>query len=42
VSLRWPNGETEVLRNIAADFIYTIIEGAGVQQKVALPALPQR
>ncbi len=42
VSLRWPNGETEVLRNIAADFIYTIVEGAGVQQKVALPALPQR
>ena len=42
VSVRWPNGETETLRNVAADFIYTIIEGAGIQQKVALPALPQR
>jgi hypothetical protein len=41
VSIRWPNGETETLRNVAADFIYTIIEGAGIQQKVALPPLPQ-
>jgi hypothetical protein len=42
VSIRWPNGETETLRNLAADFIYTITEGAGIQQKKALPALPQR
>src|SRR5450631_2664505 len=42
VSIRWPNGETETQRNVAADFIYTIIEGAGIQQKVALQALPQR
>jgi hypothetical protein len=42
VSIRWPNGETETLRNVTADFIYTIIEGAGIQRKVALPALPQR
>ena len=41
VSIRWPNGETETLRNVTADFIYTIIEGAGIQQKVALPPLPQ-
>ena len=41
VSIRWPNGETEILRDVAADFIYTIIEGAGIQQKLALPALPQ-
>jgi len=39
VSIRWPNGETETLRDVAADFIYTIDEGTGIQQKVALPAL---
>ena len=42
VNIRWPNGESETLRNVAADFIYTIVEGAGIQQKVALPALPLR
>ncbi|MGA8271658.1 MAG: CRTAC1 family protein, partial [Candidatus Sulfotelmatobacter sp.] len=26
VSIRWPNGETEVLRGVSADFIYTIVE----------------
>jgi hypothetical protein len=40
VSIRWPNGEKETLRNVAADFIYTINEGVGIQQKVALPPLP--
>jgi enediyne biosynthesis protein E4 len=41
VSIRWPNGETEILRDVAADFIYTVVEGAGIQRKVALPPLPQ-
>jgi hypothetical protein len=41
VDIRWPNGETETLRDVAADFIYTIVEGKGIDQKVALPALPQ-
>jgi hypothetical protein len=41
VSIRWPNGESEVLRDVAADFIYTIVEGGGIQKKVALPALPR-
>jgi hypothetical protein len=41
VSIRWPNGETEALRNVPADFIYTITEGRGIQQKVALPPLPK-
>jgi enediyne biosynthesis protein E4 len=40
VNIRWPNGETEVLRDVPADFIYTVVEGSGIQQKVALPALP--
>jgi enediyne biosynthesis protein E4 len=39
VTIRWPNGETEVLRDVPADFIYTVVEGKGIQQKVALPAL---
>jgi hypothetical protein len=41
VSIRWPAGETEVLRDVPADFIYTVVEGSGIQQKVALPALPR-
>jgi enediyne biosynthesis protein E4 len=40
VTIRWPNGQTETLRDVAADFIYTIVEGAGIRQKMALPALP--
>jgi len=42
VTVRWPNGETEVLYDVPADFIYTIVEGEGIQQKVALPPPPQR
>jgi hypothetical protein len=41
VSIRWPNGETEVLRDVPADFIYTVVEGSGIQQRVALPPLPR-
>jgi hypothetical protein len=41
VSIRWPNGGAETLRDVAADYIYTIVEGSGIQQKVALPALPR-
>jgi hypothetical protein len=29
VSIRWPNGETEILRDVPADFIYTVVEGFG-------------
>jgi enediyne biosynthesis protein E4 len=41
VNIRWPNGETEVLRDVPADFIYTVVEGMGIQRKVGLPALPR-
>ncbi|HXM64240.1 MAG TPA: CRTAC1 family protein [Terriglobales bacterium] len=41
VDIRWPNGETETLRDVLADFIYTIVEGAGIQQRVALPGVPR-
>jgi hypothetical protein len=39
VDIRWPNGQTETLRDVAADFIYTVVEGEGIQGKVALPGL---
>ena len=42
VTIRWPNGGTEILHDVPADFIYTITEGAGIQQNAALPPLPQR
>jgi len=39
--IRWPNGETEVFHDVPADFIFTVVEGEGIKQKTALPALPQ-
>jgi enediyne biosynthesis protein E4 len=38
VTVRWPNGESEVLKNLPADFIYTVVEGQGVKEKAALPS----
>ena len=37
VSIRWPNGNTETLHNIAADAIYTITEGQGITSTQQLP-----
>jgi enediyne biosynthesis protein E4 len=31
VEVRWPNGQVEILNNIAADAIYTIVEGQGIK-----------
>jgi hypothetical protein len=39
VEIKWPSGKVEGLHNIPADFIYTIKEGEGIQQKTALPGL---
>ena len=39
VSIRWPSGQAETLRDIRADFIYTLVEGSGIYKKVALPPL---
>ena len=36
VSIRWPNGETETLHDVPADFIYSVVEGEGISQKTAL------
>jgi hypothetical protein len=37
VEIRWPSGKVEVLRDIPADFIYTVVEGQGVTDKLPLP-----
>ena len=39
VEIRWPSGKVETLRGVPTDFIYTIVEGEGVQGRTALPAL---
>ena len=36
VEVSWPSGAKDVLHNLPAEFIYTIMEGSGVQGKVAL------
>jgi hypothetical protein len=36
VQIQWPSGKTELLHGVAADFIYTLVEGKGVQTKVPL------
>ena len=38
VEIKWPSGKVEVLRDVPADFIYTIVEGQGIQGKIPLPA----
>jgi hypothetical protein len=38
VQIQWPSGKVESLRDLPGDFIYTIVEGEGVKDKVALPA----
>jgi len=38
VEIRWPAGNVETLKNLAADFIYTIVEGKGVQRAQPLPS----
>jgi enediyne biosynthesis protein E4 len=39
VKIRWPTGNTEVLRDLPADFNYTIFEGEGIRTRTALPSL---
>ena len=36
--VRWPNGAVETLRDVPADAIYTVVEGAGIRDSVPLPA----
>jgi hypothetical protein len=37
VEIRWPNGSVEVVKNVPADAIYTIVEGRGITATVKLP-----
>lgn len=37
VTIRWPNGALESFKNVPADYIYTIVEGKGITEKLALP-----
>jgi hypothetical protein len=34
VEIRWPSGAHESYQNLPAGYIYTIVEGGGVQQKL--------
>ena len=34
VEVRWPTGKTESFKNVAADKIYTIVEGQGIKEAV--------
>jgi hypothetical protein len=36
VEIKWPSGKVEVLRDLPADFIHTIVEGQGIASSVAL------
>jgi enediyne biosynthesis protein E4 len=38
VMITWPNGKKEVLRDVPADFIYTVVEGEGIRDKTPLPS----
>ena len=37
VEIRWPNGKVETLENVAADAIYTVVEGADIRSTTPLP-----
>jgi enediyne biosynthesis protein E4 len=39
VEIKWPSGRVETLHDVSADYIYTIVEGDGISDKTALPAL---
>jgi enediyne biosynthesis protein E4 len=37
VEVRWPNGDVETLQNLAADAVYTVVEGQGIKKAQVLP-----
>ena len=39
VEITWPNGKREELKDLAADAIYTIVEGKGITKTTALPSV---
>ena len=42
VRIRWPNGDVEPLQDVAADNIYTVVEGKGIQDRKPLPPMSPR
>ena len=42
VAVRWPNGNIETLQHVAADAIYTIVEGQGIKDTKTLPPVPDQ
>jgi hypothetical protein len=38
IEIRWPSGKVENLKDLAADYIYTMVEGKGVQSAKRLPS----
>ena len=34
IEVRWPTGKIESFKNVAADKIYTIVEGQGIKEAV--------
>jgi len=38
VEILWPSGAVEKLTGVAADKIYTLVEGQGIRGATALPA----
>jgi len=36
VEVSWPSGQTELMRDVSSDFIYTITEGQGITARVPL------
>jgi enediyne biosynthesis protein E4 len=41
VEIRWPSGQTELLRDVSADVIYTLTEGHGITARVPMPPVNQ-
>src|SRR6266498_947214 len=39
IVVRWPGGDKEILKDVPADSIYTIVEGKGVTDKSQLPPI---
>ena len=42
VEVRWPNGRIETFKDVAADKIYTIVEGQGIKDSVPFSNLSAR
>jgi len=41
VEIKWPSGQTELLRDVPADVIYTVTEGRGITDRVPMPPSTQ-